>query len=341
MEAIAVPAVRHTTTPDGMNIAYLVAGKGRTVIFLPFHHSHLERRWKSGGARGWFRPLAESNRLITYDSRGQGLSSRNLERDPSLSDYRTDLEAVISATGAESCVLMAYGGFAHVALQYAADNPTTVEGLVLICSCESFSSWPVAGMLALAKENWDLLLEFEASKAPAHLREIWLSFLKASTSGADYARLVRAFSESNVTELLPRVAVPVLVLHSLAQHWLSVEEGTRFATSVPGAQLVFLKGDAEPDDAEGVRAIEAFLAELPETGTQSRLTRAGAAISALSLRELGVLRLLAAGRSNQQIGDELVISLNTVRRHVSNIFDKTGAANRTEASVYARDRGLA
>ena len=49
----------------------------------------------------------------------------------------------------------------------------------------------------------------------------------------------------------------------------------------------------------------------------------------------------AAVGSNQQIGDELVISLNTVRRHVSNIFDKTGAANRTEASVYARDRGLA
>jgi NarL family two-component system response regulator LiaR len=61
----------------------------------------------------------------------------------------------------------------------------------------------------------------------------------------------------------------------------------------------------------------------------------------LSLRELEVLRLLAAGRSNQQIADELVISLNTVRRHVSNIFDKTGVANRTEAAGYARDHGLA
>jgi DNA-binding NarL/FixJ family response regulator len=35
-----------------------------------------------------------------------------------------------------------------------------------------------------------------------------------------------------------------------------------------------------------------------------------------------------------------VISLNTVRRHVSNIFDKTGVANRTQASAYARDHGL-
>ncbi|HEY4685433.1 MAG TPA: LuxR C-terminal-related transcriptional regulator, partial [Dehalococcoidia bacterium] len=45
-------------------------------------------------------------------------------------------------------------------------------------------------------------------------------------------------------------------------------------------------------------------------------------------------------RSNPQIADELVISLNTVQHHVSNILAKTGCANRTEAAVYARDRGL-
>ena len=66
-----------------------------------------------------------------------------------------------------------------------------------------------------------------------------------------------------------------------------------------------------------------------------------AAAHSLSQREIEVLRLLAAGRSNQQIADELVISLNTVRRHVSNVFDKTGVANRTEASVYARNHGIA
>jgi transposase len=49
-----------------------------------------------------------------------------------------------------------------------------------------------------------------------------------------------------------------------------------------------------------------------------------------------VLRLLAAGRSNQQIADEFVISLNTAR-HVGNIFDKTGAANRVEEG-YVRPR---
>jgi two-component system, NarL family, response regulator LiaR len=53
-----------------------------------------------------------------------------------------------------------------------------------------------------------------------------------------------------------------------------------------------------------------------------------------------VLRLVGAGRTNQQIANQLFISLNTVARHVSNIFDKTGAANRAEAGAYAARHGL-
>jgi DNA-binding NarL/FixJ family response regulator len=61
----------------------------------------------------------------------------------------------------------------------------------------------------------------------------------------------------------------------------------------------------------------------------------------LSAREVEVLRLLASGRSNQQIAAELVISLNTVQRHVSNIFAKIGAGNRVEAATYAQRNHLA
>jgi ATP/maltotriose-dependent transcriptional regulator MalT len=60
----------------------------------------------------------------------------------------------------------------------------------------------------------------------------------------------------------------------------------------------------------------------------------------LTRREVEVLRLIAAGRSNPDIAAELVISLNTVTRHVSNIFSKTGAANRAEAATYAYRHGL-
>ena len=63
-------------------------------------------------------------------------------------------------------------------------------------------------------------------------------------------------------------------------------------------------------------------------------------IEPLTERELEVLRLLAAGRSNQRIAHELVVALDTVKKHVTHILGKLGAANRTEAAVRARQVGL-
>ncbi|HZD00936.1 MAG TPA: LuxR C-terminal-related transcriptional regulator, partial [Actinomycetes bacterium] len=63
-------------------------------------------------------------------------------------------------------------------------------------------------------------------------------------------------------------------------------------------------------------------------------------IEPLTTRELEVLRLLAAGKPNREIAQELVVTLETVKKHASHIFDKLGAANRTEATARARELGL-
>ncbi|WP_164873226.1 response regulator transcription factor, partial [Streptomyces resistomycificus] len=60
----------------------------------------------------------------------------------------------------------------------------------------------------------------------------------------------------------------------------------------------------------------------------------------LTAREQDVLRLLALGRSNRQIGEELFISGKTASVHVSNILAKLGAASRTEAVAVAYRQGL-
>ena len=60
----------------------------------------------------------------------------------------------------------------------------------------------------------------------------------------------------------------------------------------------------------------------------------------LTPREVEVIRLLASGKSNQEIAQDLVISFNTVTNHVKNILGKTGCSNRTEAAAYAIHRGL-
>ena len=89
------------------------------------------------------------------------------------------------------------------------------------------------------------------------------------------------------------------------------------------------------------RLLEAF-----EQAGQAALPRSrrGAAlpglVAALSGREVEVLGLLAAGKSNPAIAEELVITLDTVKRHVTHILDKLGAANRTQAVARARELGL-
>jgi DNA-binding NarL/FixJ family response regulator len=59
----------------------------------------------------------------------------------------------------------------------------------------------------------------------------------------------------------------------------------------------------------------------------------------LTRRELDVLHQLAVGKSNQEIADELVLALNTVKKHVANIIRKLGVANRTQAVMLAREKG--
>jgi len=90
------------------------------------------------------------------------------------------------------------------------------------------------------------------------------------------------------------------------------------------------------------RLARAFTQDTAATGPRGG---AGAAVVAglvapLSDRELEVLRLLAAGKPNRQIAEELVVALSTVKKHVAHILDKLGAANRTEATARARELGL-
>ena len=63
-------------------------------------------------------------------------------------------------------------------------------------------------------------------------------------------------------------------------------------------------------------------------------------VEPLSTREQEVLALLAAGHPNRAIAEELVITLDTVKRHVSHVFGKLGVANRTQAVARARQLGL-
>ena len=84
-----------------------------------------------------------------------------------------------------------------------------------------------------------------------------------------------------------------------------------------------------------VQKVEQLKGKRNETATPSLASLAG-----LTQREIEVLRLIAAGKSNPEIGGELVISVRTVANHVANILNKTGTSNRVEAATYATRHGL-
>jgi DNA-binding NarL/FixJ family response regulator len=110
---------------------------------------------------------------------------------------------------------------------------------------------------------------------------------------------------------------------------------------------------AEVADRLGATRLRAALADLgrrarlgPGPGLAAAGDAAGATavarspLSVLTSREAEVLRLVAAGRSNREIGAELFIAPKTVSVHVSNILAKLGAASRTEAAAIAHGNGV-
>lgn len=93
--------------------------------------------------------------------------------------------------------------------------------------------------------------------------------------------------------------------------------------------------------AERKARLERLAEQLAEPGLATTSTSsARATIEALSPREREVVRLLARGRTNREIGAQLHLSPGTVRNHVGHVLEKLGAADRTHAAVLALARGL-
>ena len=103
-------------------------------------------------------------------------------------------------------------------------------------------------------------------------------------------------------------------------------QGIAAARGVPlGCLAQVLRAFGEKPDAPGSRRAAAAVPGLVEQ---------------LTARELEILVLLAAGTPNPRIAEQLVVSLDTVKKHVSHVLGKLGAANRTEAVTRARQLGL-
>jgi NarL family two-component system response regulator LiaR len=124
----------------------------------------------------------------------------------------------------------------------------------------------------------------------------------------------------------------------------SFAEDDKVIPAIQAGASSYLLKDVTPDDlVEAIRAVHGGEARLHPAITQKLMEQVAqdvgidrtAPIDDLTERELDVIRLIAQGRTNNEIAQELVISPRTVKSHVSNILSKLHLSDRTQLAIYA------
>jgi len=331
-----------------VRLAYAVSGSGPVIVKSATWLSHLQHDIDSPMWRHWWEELSRDFTVIRYDQRGCGLSDWSVP-EISFDAWVRDLETIVDAAGLDHFSLFGYSQSGPVAIDYSVRHPERVTNMVLH---NSFGRGRLRRGLteAVAQANVTLLKAGWGNKNSNFMAEQidWFTDIQEiSTSPDNAARIYETSNGIDVLDLLSRVSVPTLVTHALRNPRVPVQEGQLLASMIPEAKLICLESNNHLTLADEV-AWPVLLSQLRvffRTGVASDSKLPGQArpapkFDALTPREVEVLQLVAKGRSNQEIADELVISFNTVTNHVKSILAKTGTGNRTEAASYAHERGL-
>jgi pimeloyl-ACP methyl ester carboxylesterase/DNA-binding CsgD family transcriptional regulator len=341
--------VRYTTTSDGIQIGYAVSGSGPTLVSMPdigFGSMLLsERDLPEVGA--WAEALSRRFTYVRYDARGYGFS-QNAVPDLSLATWAFDLDAVVNALNLERFALIGWLGSSRVAVAYAAEHPDQVARVVVLpCDYPVMSSPEGASLEELASEHWETFTETLAHVAMGwergDLAQALSAHWRASVTRETYQQFLDQFTWPTVEDLAAlrgRFKAPVLVV---ARRHKYLGERIPVMSAALDARVVLLPGaDAMPyigDTARVIEVIHRFVEQgdalesedLQAEEVQRDVLDGGQ----LTQREREVLGLLAAGKSNAEIAEELVLSVRTVERHLMRIYDKFGVSGKTARVVAA------
>jgi pimeloyl-ACP methyl ester carboxylesterase/DNA-binding CsgD family transcriptional regulator len=351
---LTILSVKHETrfcrSFDGVRLAYAIDGNGPPVVKASNWMTHLDYERQSPVWRHWVRELSRGRTLIRFDERGCGLSDRQFEGTPTLDTFVGDLAAVVDAAGLERFTLLALSGGGAAAIAYAVKNPERVSRLVLYGTWARGRYRRDAGETERARLLGELIRVGWGGTVPA-FRQVFSSMYipsageeqkrwydelqQASSSGETAARLWESRNRTDVTEMAARVAQPALVLHARHDGAVPYEEGRRLASLLPDARFVTLESDnhilqeAEPAWGVFLSEVRAFLSD------DEHAAAPASDLSELSRREQEVLTLVAAGLSNQQIGERLFLSTRTVERHLSNVYAKLRLSGKSARAAAA------
>jgi pimeloyl-ACP methyl ester carboxylesterase len=248
--------IRFCTARDGVRIAWASVGTGPPLVKAANWLNHLEFDWQSPIWRPWFAELSRDHRLIRYDQRGNGLSDWEVG-DLSLEALVADLEAVVDAAALDRFVLLGISQGCPVSISYAVRHPERVSQLLLFAGYSR--GWKARGgpeeqerrraMQTLARQGWgkdnpayrQLFTSIYLPGATAEEMGWFNDLQRVSTSPENAVRLMDTFGGLDVTDLLPRVTTPTLVLHARADGSTPYAEGRALAAGIPGARFVTLE----------------------------------------------------------------------------------------------------
>jgi class 3 adenylate cyclase/pimeloyl-ACP methyl ester carboxylesterase len=244
------PRIQYAKTLDGFDIAYIDTGQGLPVITVPpIPWTSLELQLKDAGYRRWIDANSRHRRLILYDSRGSGLSDRNLRR-LDIGDFMLDIDAVADRLGLEGFALFGTSVGGPVSIAYAATRPDRVSHLVLWCGparTDDVATQRNDALRLLMTSDWPLFTETVAHAMVAG----WGS----SEEARRFAELMRVSVEPtsillrigidwsfDATDDLPKVKCPTLVMQRRGVNVPSVESARYVAARIPHAELVVVGG---------------------------------------------------------------------------------------------------
>jgi pimeloyl-ACP methyl ester carboxylesterase/DNA-binding CsgD family transcriptional regulator len=333
----------------GRRVAYAVSGEGPPLVVPAWWVSHLELNWRDGAVRSFWESVGAGHVLVRYDAPGVGMSDR--DRQPQERTLETEvglLGALLDELGLERATLLGGSSGGCAAIAFAARFPDRVDRLLLYGAyADGRSIAPPEvrdAIVVTVRSHWGLgsrvLADIFVADADAEERERFASLQRAAASAETAAALLELIYRFDVRAELERVRAPTLVVHRRADRAIPYEQGRALAAAIPGATLIPLEGRAHlpwAGDAQAVvRALRSFL--VPDA-TAARVEGEPAAVL-LSRREREVLGLVAAGLSEREIAEQLVLSRHTVHRHVANIRHKLGRGSRAAAVAEAARLGL-
>ncbi len=249
--------MRYTATEDGVRVAFATAGEGASLVRIPsapFSHCQLE--WKNSD---FYDHLSRGRKVVTFDPRGTGLSDRDVS-DFSLEKRLMDVDAVVDHLGLDTFAINGVGGSGPVAITYAVRHPERVSHLILDDTySDGRTVWQPVQSRAFRElsGDWEAITEqgaFIVAGTGAEEAQRYAEFLRACTTHENALRMWSAFRQVDVTDLLPSIQAPTLIMQHTGIRGFSADHARQMATLIPNAQLVLLEG-RESDDLDHLLSV--------------------------------------------------------------------------------------